>query len=156
MSKSLICCHSYNWDIVPHCCLILFSRLMMMLKISFNYFVGHCHFLFCKLSICISSTFPFDSVLLICTFLCILGKNPFASYMIYRYFLPIWGRCYFDFPLQVELWYIISWCHYRVHLAFSQLLNWLCDILTSKQGAWYLCQSPVDIPQNTVTFWTKQ
>lgn len=76
MSKSLICCHSYNWDIVPHCCLILFSWLMMMLKISFYYFVGHCHFLFYKLSICIPSTFPFDSVLMICVFLCILGKNP--------------------------------------------------------------------------------
>ena len=110
-SQSLICCHSYNWEIVPPCCLILFSWVMM-LKISFSYFVGHCHFLFYRLSICISSTFPCDSVLLICIFLCILGKNPLLSYMIYRCFLPIWGRCYFVFPLQVELWcHIISWCH---------------------------------------------
>lgn len=122
MSKSLICCHSYNWDIVPHCCLILFSRLMMMLKISFNYFVGHCHFLFCKLSICISSTFPFDSVLLICTFLCILGKNP----LLVTWFTDI----FFQFEEDVILIFLCK-------------LN--CDILfhdVIKQGSFSIFSAP--------------
>lgn len=122
MSKSLICCHSYNWDIVPHCCLILFSWLMMMLKISFNYFVGHCHFLFCKLSICISSTFPFDSVLLICIFLCILGKNP----LLVTWFTDI----FFQFEEDVILIFLCK-------------LN--CDILfhdVIKQGSFSIFSTP--------------